>query len=80
MPFPAGWGTLAPMRLPVYLEARRESQRAFAVRAGVSYNTVNQICRGGGTRTSTALRIVEATEGMVRIEDLVPEDAATESA
>lgn len=64
------------MRLIAYLERTGESQQAFAKRAGIPQSTVNMICRGGGTRVDTAIKIIEATNGLVTLEDLATEPNA----
>lgn len=62
------------MRLEEYLRRQGESQAAFAKRAGVAQQTVSMICTGGGSRTATALRIVEATGGLVSFAELAGEE------
>lgn len=63
------------MRLTEYLERTGETQLAFAKRSGVPQSTVSLICKGGGTRVETALKIIEATSGLVKLEDLSALDA-----
>jgi DNA-binding transcriptional regulator YdaS (Cro superfamily) len=58
------------VRLVDYLAARAESQNRFAKRAGIPQSTINLICQGGGTTAATALRIIRATNGNVKLEDL----------
>lgn len=61
------------MRLTEYLERTGEKQARFAKRAGLKQSTVNDICRGrGGVRADTAVKIIEATGEMVKLEDLLP--------
>lgn len=68
---------MPPMRLAEYLERTTESQAAFAQRAGLKQAAVSLICRGGGTTASTAVKIIAATGGLVKLEDLTPaKDAA----
>jgi hypothetical protein len=43
----------------------------LARRAGLPASTVRSIKIGGGTRIQTGLRIERATDGLVRLEDLV---------
>ncbi len=64
------------MRLSEYLDRTGESQAAFARRAVLPQSTVNLICLGGGTRVETAIKIIEATGGMVQLEDLKAEQGA----
>lgn len=65
------------MRLAEYLERTTETQTAFAKRAGLTQAAVNLIVRGGGARAETALKIIEATGGLVSLHDLVraPKDS-----
>jgi transcriptional regulator with XRE-family HTH domain len=49
------------MRLSAYLEARGESQAAFARRAGLDQRTINRICAGSGCFLETADAIVQAS-------------------
>ena len=58
------------MRLGEYLERTTESVRGFAKRAGLEEATVRAILDGGGCRVDTAIPILEATGGVVRLEDL----------
>jgi predicted transcriptional regulator len=60
------------MRLSDYLDRTGETQLAFAKRSGVPQSTVSLICKGGGARAETAIKIIEATGGLVKLEDLVP--------
>lgn len=62
------------MRLAEYLERTGETQSAFAKRSGVPQSTVSLICKGGGTRVETALKIIEATGKLVALEDLAAQD------
>lgn len=77
------------MRLVDYLEARDESQEAFAKRAsrheptgrGISQRTVSRIAAGGSCNATTALAIIRATRqepapdgGTVMLEDLAVAD------
>lgn len=71
------------MRLSQYLEARDESESAFARRSGVPQRTINRICMGSGCNVSTALVIIRAThahptpdDGTVSLEDLAASAAA----
>ena len=64
------------MRLKAYLEARQESQDAFAARAGLSQQVVSNICGGSICLTPTAKKIIEASGGVVTLDDLQPEAAA----
>lgn len=67
------------MRLTEYLERTGETQVAFAKRSGVPQSTVNLLCRGGGARAETAIKIIDATGGLVKLEDLTAEkDGATD--
>lgn len=68
------------MRLPDYLQSRGESQSAFAKRAGIPQSTVNLICNGSGTRTETAIKIVDATGGLVGFGDLVADSEPRKAA
>jgi len=75
------------VKLRSYLDARGESEAAFSRRARIAQTTVNLICRGGGTTTRTAAKIVRASlqapapdGGVVTYEDLIPEDDAEEPA
>lgn len=58
------------MKLNRYLKCRRESQKAFARRSGVPQQTINRLCLRGGASALNALKIVKATKGRVRLEDL----------
>ena len=62
------------MTLSDYLRKQGESQVAFARRSGVPQQTVSQIVRGHGTRTATALLVVEATGGLVTFAELAGDD------
>lgn len=65
------------MRLKDYLENRKESQAVFAARAGVSQQRISELCTtGAGCRIDTAKAIIEATGGLVTMDDLQPEPAA----
>jgi len=58
------------MKLKRYLERKKETQTSFADRCGVSRQLISLICKGAGTQTRTAIKIVEATGGRVRYVDL----------
>ena len=65
------------MKLAAYLEKRDESEAAFARRAGLPQQTINQIAFGGGCQVRTARLIVKASRdepapggGTVTFEDL----------
>ena len=77
------------MRVKEYLEARGESQAAFAKRAteyleaGVSQRTVSRAAAGEGVHAVNAWAMIEASKaepapdgGTVTLEDFVLEDAA----
>jgi transcriptional regulator with XRE-family HTH domain len=63
------------MRLGEYLKRTGEKQAAFATRAGISQQTVSELCNGKGARSKTAAKVIQATGGLVAIEDLLPEEA-----
>lgn len=64
------------MRLTEYLEKREESQSAFARRSEIPQSTVNLICQGKGTGVGTAVKVIQATGGLVSLQDLLPMDEA----
>jgi hypothetical protein len=65
-------GMVPPMRLNRWLRKEGLSQLAFAELAGMKAGTVAKICAGGGATVSSAVRILPATRGEVRLEDLLP--------
>lgn len=58
------------MKLKDYLEAEGIRQAQFAEMIGVSQQAVSLYCKGGMPSRQVAARIVEATGGKVRLEDL----------
>lgn len=60
------------MKLRDYLARQGETQRSFSERTGIPQQTLADICRGGGTRTETAIKIRNATGGLVTVDDLIP--------
>ena len=62
------------MRLEDYLNQREESQSAFARRSKIPQSTVNLICQGKGTRVETAVKVIQATGGLVSLQDLLALD------
>lgn len=69
------------MTLAAYLEAKRETVRAFAERSGVSISTINRIKRTGTVRRmDTAESVIAACEGLVTVRDLFPIKAPNKSA
>jgi plasmid maintenance system antidote protein VapI len=58
------------MRLKRYLQKQGESQAVFAEKARVPRTTVADVCRGYSVTLDNALRIVEATGGLVSFGDL----------
>lgn len=62
------------MKLARYLYEADMTQHAFAARAGISQSTVSRIVLGEPNEISlrNAMRIVIATRGAVRLEDLLP--------
>ena len=67
------------MTLGEYLKRQGESQQAFADRAGVPQTTVTKIVNGAGSRTFTAIKIVEATGGLVTFSDLAGQEYGARS-
>jgi DNA-binding transcriptional regulator YdaS (Cro superfamily) len=73
------------MRLSAYFDLQRqdgtpESYARFAARAGLKESTVRAIVRGGGASATTALKVIDATHGLVRLEDLTPATAPDDEA
>ncbi len=60
------------MRLERYIKKAGISGDLFADLAGVKRSTVWSICRGGGTGTVVAERIMRASGGQVKLADLHP--------
>jgi hypothetical protein len=60
------------MLLREYLRRTTETPRHFANRAGLKEGAVRAIMAGGGCRVDTAIKIIEASGGLVGLEDLVP--------
>lgn len=48
------------MRFPAYLAAKNETQRAFSMRSGVPYRTVNRAALGEPVGGKSAVRISAA--------------------
>lgn len=62
------------MKLREYLEQiSGETQAVFAKRAGLSQSAVAFICQDRGTHTSSAVKVVKATDGLVSFEELTGE-------
>jgi hypothetical protein len=60
------------MRLRRYLNfITRETDAQFAVRSGLARSTVNTIAAGGAASIESALKIIDATDGRVELDDLV---------
>ena len=59
------------MKLKNYLEMNKETQVEFANRTSIPQTTIAAIVLGGGTRSATALKIIQATGGIVSLDDLV---------
>ena len=75
------------MRLGDYLNARGESARAFATRAGLTERLVQRVRRGDGCNARAALAIIRASVseptllgGTVTLEDIVIHDGSRASA
>lgn len=60
------------MRLAEYLERTGESQTVFARRSGLTQANVSRIVLGGGAGLQTARKILDATGGLVTLDDLAP--------
>lgn len=58
------------MTLQEYRKSSDTTQMEFAVKIGVTISTVQRIERGEACSLRTARKIVEATAGQVRYEDL----------
>lgn len=59
------------MNLKDYLEKENISPSAWAKKVGISQPIISRFLAGGrGVSLATALRIQEATNGQVRVEDL----------
>jgi len=58
------------MRLGDYLDAKNISPGGFARDAGVHRGTIAHVLRGGGCGVRAAVAIVEASGGLVTLEDL----------
>jgi len=59
------------MNLKDYLAKEELNAREFAIICGCNYSTVYRILRGAMVSGVTAIRIENATEGKVTIEDLM---------
>ena len=59
------------MTLRQYLQDNGISQNEFSARCNLPQTTIAAIVMGGGTQASTALKIIEATGGLVSLSDLV---------
>jgi predicted transcriptional regulator len=60
------------MRLKSYLESRSKSVGDFAKENDIPVMTVTRVVQGRWVSLRTADRIVRATGGKVRLEDLIP--------
>lgn len=60
-----------PMTLQEFLLDHSITQKEFANRADIPQQTVSEILSGGGMRAVTALKIIQATGGLVTLTDLV---------
>ena len=58
------------MLLRDFLRIQDISQADFSLRSGVSQSTIARVCVGFGCHSRQALRIVEATGGLVTLSDL----------
>jgi hypothetical protein len=64
------------MKLKEYLAEQKETQVDFAKRTLIPQTTIAAITMGGGTRSSTAKIIINATGGLVCLDDLVGDGSA----
>lgn len=60
------------MRLDSYLRQRRLKPWEFAKQSEIPFTTVQRVLEGQWVAMRTADKIVRATGGRVRLEDLVP--------
>jgi predicted transcriptional regulator len=49
------------MKLRDYLDARGESENAFAKRSGIPQRTINRIANGGECLAGTAIEVIRAS-------------------
>ena len=63
-------GYTIEMHLRTFLHQNSISQADFASRSQVSQSTIARVCLGFGCHSRQALRIVEATGGLVTLADL----------
>lgn len=59
------------MNLKEYLDRYDIKKKGFCEKLGVTYNTLDRILKGHGVSAEIADRIIDLTEGVVTLKDLV---------
>lgn len=61
------------MRLSEYLRSKGLSYFEFSQLSGVQTATLAKIAKGGGATATSAIKIIRASRGKVKLEDLTPD-------